>query len=314
MLKFNRILIAVAAIALFMSCQKEIDFTDPITPPGPVDTTGTPPVITPPANTGTFTAVIDGTPFTADMIRTAHIEAGVIVLLGMNSSKKSMLIRVADSGVHSYILPTETISNVGTFTDSTITPIAAFTTNSWATAGSYGNLNITSIDTVNKKMSGTFNMKVYRAVGDLQRNITTGVFTDITYTTVADVPPPNSTDSFRVKIDGVNFNYTTLTGFDLFGMINLSASNSGGYPTVGISVPSTVTPGTHAFSIASYVGLYNISSSLMSAADTGSVTILEHNTATKRIRGNFHFLANKAFTNDPPDYQLTEGYFSVKYQ
>ena len=219
---------------------------------------------------------------------------------------------MADSGVHNYTFVVNTIDNVAAYVDSSLTPIAAFATNQWPTEANYGNLNITSIDTAHKTISGNFNIKVYRQLDNLQRTISVGVFTNISYTTGAS-QHVNNTDSFRVKVGGVNFPYTSLGAFSGFGMISVSASNAGGYPTVGISVPDTAMPGTYPFDLFSYVGQYNQSTSVMLTSDTGHITILERNTATKRIRGTFSFNANKSFTHDPPNILLTEGYFSVKY-
>lgn len=302
MTKLNRNLFAglIMAIVVPVSCQKEITFENADT-----DTTV-------PTNSGNFTAKIDGVSFNANSIKTAHIEAGVIVLYGKSSDKKEMLFSVADSGVHNYVFTTQSLTNVGTYTDSTITPVAAFATNQWQTDSTYGNLNITAIDTAHKTISGTFKMKVYRQLDNLKRTITEGVFTNISYSTIT-ANPQAATDTFRVKVAGTNFAYTTLFTFRSFGMISISASNPGGSPTVGITVPENATTGTRPFDIFEYIGQYNQSSTVMLSADTGHITILEHNTTTKRIRGYFNFLANQTFTHLPPNITLTDGYFSVRY-
>ncbi|MEP6952031.1 MAG: hypothetical protein ABI863_22265 [Ginsengibacter sp.] len=45
---------------------------------------------------------------------------------------------------------------------------------------------------------------------------------------------------------------------------------------------------------------------------SGTLTILEHNITTKRIRGNFNFHASEVPGTKVSE--LTEGYFSVIYQ
>ena len=288
-------IIAIFSIFAFSACQKEITSEN-----------GTNPT---PGTQGNFRAKIDGVQWVANNIKTATRQGGVLVLYGSASDKKSILIRVADSGVHNYSLHTSSASNAGVYTDSAISP-NGFATNQWNVEGNYGNLNVTSIDTVNKTISGTFSMQVYRQFDSLQRTITEGVFTNISYST--EPPPLSGTDSFRVKVAGVPFTYNILGGFSAFGRISVTASQ-GAAPSVGITVPDTAIPGTYAFDVFTNIGQYNPSSTVFLGADTGSVTILEHNTLTKRIRGNFHFLANTVFTNLPPNVQLTEGYFSVKY-
>ncbi len=292
----NKRLLGIAAmlVVIFLSaCQKELSIEDG---------TGT-------TTLGSFRAKINGVQWEADSIKTALIQGGVIVLYGSSRDNKSMLLRVADSGVHNYTLHTQSMTNVGVYTDSAVSALA-FATNQWSVAGSYGNLNVTSIDTVHKTISGTFSMKVYRQMDSLQRTITEGVFANIPYT--ASVPPPAATDSFMVKINGIDFVYNQLVGISAFGKISISFS-MGAAPTVGITVPDTAVPGSHPFDILNYIGQYNPSTTVFLGADTGTITILEHNLVTKRIRGNFNFLANTVFTHLPPSAQLSQGYFSVKY-
>jgi hypothetical protein len=265
---------------------------------------------TTPPGAGAFRAKIDGVQWEALSVKTATRQANVIVLYGSTAGNKSILLRVADSGVHNYTFHNQSMGNVAALTDSTENP-NAYTTNQWDIVGTYGNLNITAIDTARKTMSGTFSLRVYRQLDTRQHIITEGVFTNLSYSTQP--PAPASTDSFRVKIDGVNFTYNLLAGVAAFGKINISAAQTVA-PAVGLSLPANVVPGTYPFDILDFVGQYNPSTTVFLGADTGRVTILEHNTVTKRIRGNFNFLANTVFTNLPPNVQLTEGYFSVRYQ
>ena len=289
----------IASIFFFVACQKE----------GELDATNTNGFLEP--GSGNFQAKIDGVQWSANEVITATIQNGVIVIYGSNTDQKSMLLRVGDSGVHNYTFTNNSTSNVGAFTDSTLTPVAAFTTNGWDIDSTYGNLNITSIDTTNKVMSGTFSMKVYRQIDSLQRNITEGVFTNVPYTTQP--APTSGTDTFRVKIDGADFSYDILSGISAFGQIHVSASQ-GGVKSVGITVPDDAPVGVDTFDLSEYVGQYNVDASTFLGADSGSLTILEHNTTTHRIRGSFDFRANTVFTHLPPVAHLTEGYFSVIYQ
>ena len=287
----------IVSAILFAACQKEF-LPDDILPVG---------------NTGSFRAKIEGSQWEANAVKTAIRESGIIVLYGSAADKKSILIRVADSGVHNYYFHTSSADNAAAFTDSAILPIASFATNQWDSAGTYGNMNITAIDTARKTMSGTFSLKVYRQLDRLKRTITEGVFTNISYTTQPSAP--SGTDTFRVKVDGVSFTYNLLVGIkvSLINSIAITAAR-GTAPAVGITVPDNVVPGTYIYDLLTYSGQYNPSTSVFLSADTGRVTILEHNMVTKRIRGKFNFLANMPFSNLPPNVQLTEGYFSVKYQ
>jgi hypothetical protein len=259
---------------------------------------------------GDFRATIDGQAWVANKIKTATIEGGVIAIYGESMDKKSILLRVADSGVHNYSMWLSSATNAGVFQDSAINPYA-FVTNQWDDEGNYGNLRITNIDTARKTMSGTFDLKVFRQMDSTQRIITSGVFTNISYATT--LTPPSATDSFRVKIDGSNFSYNLLGGYLAFGKISVSAS-VGAAPAVGITFPADIIPGRYQYDIVDIIGQYNPSTTLFLAADTGHLVILENNPLTKRVRGTFNFLANGAFTHSPPNHQLTEGYLSVIYR
>src|SRR5687767_1603755 len=106
--------IAVAILAIcFSACQREFL---------PDDNN--------PNSTGTFRAKIDGVQWEALNVKTATRQADVIVLLGSTSNNKTILLRVADSGVHNYSFHTQSMSNVAAFVDSTENPYA-YATNQW---------------------------------------------------------------------------------------------------------------------------------------------------------------------------------------
>jgi hypothetical protein len=285
------------------SCQKEFSLSSvdssKITPPPP-----------PPGSvSGSFTATIDGVKFVADKGASASRVTDVIAIIGMSNSGEQIILRVADSGIHKYSLDINTMTNAGVYLKGTEN---AYSTVEGSTAAqSGGTLSITSIDTIKKTLSGTFSMKVYRQFDGKQKNITEGVFTNIQYETTA--IPANGLDTFRVKVDGVQFPVVSITGLALYGRIDLSASTQSYAKTVGVSINENITTGTYTFSTFSdYIGQYNIGMSSMMTANSGTLTILEHNQSTKRIRGNFNFSAKEILGTNSAS--LTEGYFSVVYK
>ncbi len=295
---FQKILLSSLIIAVcFSACQKEYN---------PFEETN-------PAGVGSFQAKVNGTLFTAN-VTSASIQAGVIVVFG-SSSGKSILLRVADSGVRNYQFVNTSFTNVAAYQDSSLpTAIgqAAFTTNGWEVDGNYGNMNVTKIDTAKKTISGTFALRVYRNFDSLTRTITEGIFTDIPY---ASAPPPlTGNDSFRVKLDGTEFIYSLRIGMKALGKLSITAGTASGYPTIGLYLPDTINPGVYPFAGFDYLGQYNKSATELFASDTGRVTIISHDKINKRIRGSFNFLANTPFTNLPPNFQLTDGYFNMGYQ
>lgn len=290
---------AIVTAVIFSACQQEYD---------PFE--GTPSPVT-----GDFRAKIDGVQFIADSSAGASKIGGVIVITGNDNAGKRIILRVADSGVHQYSFNRESMDNVAAYMESRSANSNAFATNQFETGDIYGTLNITSIDTATKKMSGVFSVRVRRMMDNAEKTITEGVFNNLSYATQP--PAPSGTDTFRVKINGTPFTYNLLSAVKTFGMIGISAADANGpmaTPSVGVTVPDVVVPGRYEFDIFQYVGQYNPNASTYMTADTGSVTILEHNLTTKRIRGTFQFLADTAFSGPPAsNILLTDGYFSVKY-
>ena len=294
-------LIGILLIILtFNSCQKEL--TDPNL------------TITPgPTGTGDFRAKINGVQFIASVSSGSRV-SGRLVVGGIGGGKQ-LVISLVDSGVHHYTLDQASLQ-AGAFTDSASGSIYTFATNQSSNptqAG--GSVDVTSIDTAAKKMSGTFRFLVYRQFDSTQRTISEGSFTNISYSTTT--PPSVRTDTFTVKIDNVVFSPFTITGFKitLTNQISISGTDQNGVKTVSVLMPDTVTPGNYPITTigGTYFGQYNKDATTFLFSDIGQLTILEHNTTTKRIRGNFNFHASEILT---PTSQalLTSGYFSVVYQ
>jgi hypothetical protein len=187
--------------------------------------------------------------------------------------------------VYNYTLDLNSSSNFGSYSVGTDYAFATNQGNNTSESG--GTLSITSVDTANKKMSGTFSMNVYRQLDASQKDIIEGTFANVTYETQA-LPSANATDTFRLKADGISFPVSSITGVSAFNRINISANNADISKTVGLSFSSNITAGTYTFTSfgTTYSGQYNVCSSYM-AAGSGTLTILEHNTSTKRTREIF---------------------------
>ena len=284
------------------SCQKEFTI-------GPVDSS----LISPPplSGSGSFTATIDGARFVAGKAVGAVKASGVIVVTGQALNGEQIVLRVADSAVHSYSMNIGSFTNFGAYSKDTG---YAYATNQGNTAAqSGGTLNITSIDTVNKTISGTFNMRVYRQFDGKQKTITEGIFTNVSYESTA-LPPANAKDTFRVKVDGKDFPAESISGNAFYGRITLSASDRMVTRTVGITILDDISAGTYSLGgfSSDNIGQYNIGTATLMAASEGKLTILEHNTTTKRIRGSFNFTAKEMLGTSSA--AITEGYFSLTYQ
>lgn len=304
--KYRIFLVLLSCFAMFTACEKEYSVENSIPGGGGIGGGGG-------VTQGSFRAKIDGVQWTANRIKSASRMSGRISIGGTSSDGKNMVLAVADSGVHNYQFVSTSSSNAGAYTDSSLAPIASLVTNQWVVDSTYGNVNITTIDEVRKTMSGTFKMYVIRALDGIKRNITEGVFTDIPYST--SLPPSSSTDSFTVKVDGVEFLETSIFGLKANGLLNFSATTNAS-ATVGINLPENITPGTYTLGSigTNYVGQYNPNSSTFLVASPGTITVLEHNTTTKRLRATFSFSARPFGGITPGSAELTDGYISAGYQ
>jgi hypothetical protein len=292
------------SIVVVTSCQKEVDF-DPTNPAN----TGLNAV------TGDFKAKINGTQWVANKAAGAARIGGIINLTGYSTDRKIVTISLTDSGVHKYVLSNVTM-NVAAMIDSNDRNRFAFATNEGnypTTSG--GEVNITAIDTAKKTITGTFSFKMFRADDQKQKTFTEGSFTDLVYITT--LPAPSATDTFNVNIDGAAWTPVSITGIavPIFNQIAVNATDATGAKTVGLTFPSNITAGTYQFSIfGTYMGQYNPDRDPMHSkgSTSGTLTILEHITTSRRIRGNFNFRGEELAT--PANFtNISEGYFSVKY-
>lgn len=266
---------------------------------------------------GSLKAKINGTQWVANQITGASRLAGFISIAGRSSDRKTFSIMLSDSGVHKYTITGDPF-NAAVWIDSTeASPVPYTTSQTDDPAISGGEITITSIDEARKTMSGSFSVKVYRYDTEKTITISEGSFTDIAY--ITSLPATPATDSFKVKINGASWAPAMVMGIKvpMMDKIGITASDDQGVKAVALTFPSGITPGTYTldFSGGTYIGQYNPDADPTHSkiATAGTLTILEHNTSTKRIRGSFAFTAAEIL--DPGNKaEITEGYFSVKYQ
>ena len=288
-------------LVVLSSCQKEGTF-DPNSPN------------TPAGASGNFTAKINGASWSANKVAAATRFSGFISLGGLSTDHKMITITLTDSGVHKYTLSDVTL-NAGAFVDSSENVIA-YTSN----GGDYptragGEVTITAIDTTAKTISGTFSFKAFRQVDNQTKTITEGSFTDLPYATT--MPATQTSDTLRLKLDGTSWTPYSVLGVNMGGQIAVTGSNELGTKSFGLVFPSNIKPGAYELDFfgATYTGQYNPDAdpnNSKASFDGGTLTILEHNTTTKRIRGNFAFKASELLK--PQNFvMVSDGYFSVKY-
>lgn len=294
----------IASLLFLVSCQQDVQEDlgdDPVVPP---------PVVT----SGNFRAKIDGAQFVAARTE-VQIVGGRIAIIGEAQDHKGIVMTLEDHGVAHYQLDAASLS-AGIYADSLGSliqlPFATNDSDDPNLAG--GEVNITSIDQTNKKISGNFAFNVYRMDDGLTHHITEGTFTDLPY--ITEITSGATTDTFRAKVNGADYPYQQIFAFDIGTQITVSATSSDGSKSLGVLLPSDITTGPHAFedifSGGTTLGLYNPDTDPQHSQSTGSGTlnILEFNQTSRRLRGTFSFHAQTLVNGISSE--ITAGYFSVK--
>ena len=295
-----RVALATIVCIFLISCQKETS-------------TETPPPQGPNANGGYLRMKVNGVLWEADLFSGASIMNGLLNVSGVGKDKKTFTMTLLDDVARPYTLDIPSTDGAAVLIDSTETNPLAYATNQGSTpAQAGGTAIVTKIDTDKKTVSGTFQFRMFREMDGKQVIISEGVFENLPYTTT--LPPASGTDTLSVKVDGTVWKPESIFGAVAQNSVAIVGNNLAGNRTVGLVMPLNITPGTYDLDFlgATYIGQYNPTASTYLASESGKLTILEHNTMTKRIRGNFNFIAKDLLGG--ASATLTEGYFSIKYQ
>jgi Family of unknown function (DUF6252) len=182
-----------------------------------------------------------------------------------------------------------------------------------ATAG--GSLVISSV-TADSLITGTFSFNLINPTTSKVKKITLGVYTNVKVVNNKSIVTTGS-NTFSAKIDGVLFAPTQIVGGSSFGQLVISASN--GTKSIAISVPSNIAVGAYTMDFfGTSQGIYNptlsaTGTSYSASSATSKLTITEHNTTTKSIKGTFNFKGTDQFGTGTTSFLITEGAFSIKY-
>ncbi len=274
------------------------------------DSNNSPSNTTPPATTASMTALVDGVAWTSLSNRAAgSIVNNTSNLTGVASDSTVITMTVTENVTLNGTYDLGPASgNAGVFSPSTAGTAPAWSSN--AHPLSNGLLTITSMDTVNKKMGGTFSYKAWRATDNTFKEITQGVFTNVPYITSLS---GGGNNTFTIKIDNVTFTPALITGTANNGTLNIIATDSQGIKSVGLGMPDNVSPGTYSMTpFGTYYGQYNASASVFTMSASGSLVITSHNTTTNVISGTCAFVS-EPLTGGPPTYNLTNGSFTINY-
>ena len=293
-----RSLFVLAIVTTAVSCNKELS----------VDHSGN----TGPGNmqTAAFRMKIDGKAWVADKASSVSLLLGFMDIVGLSKTNKLLNITLSDSVAKTYRL-SPTSLDYAVLSDST-DAAGQFSSNSGADSSqSGGTVVVTSVDKAKKTISGTFQFKLYRASDKKTVVITEGVFDKLPYS--ASLPPASATDTLKAKINNADWSATSISGVSAQGAITVIGTNSTVTQAVSLVFSSTIKPGSYTIDNQSVSASYLASVTNPFQAQSGSLTILENNSATKRIRGNFNFTA-RDLTSGSQTVTVTQGYFSLTYQ
>lgn len=257
-----------------------------------------------------FTCKINGVQWTS-VLSGGGIQSGLINITGKAADSTTVTMTLLDDVIGTYNLGLTNNSGAVGYNISS-TSISSWTSN--AVDSSISICHLTTIDTVNKTMSGTFSALTYNFVAGTSKIITDGVFTNIPYTTGGYV----GNNSFAVKINGTAMAPTTISGVlttSPLALLTLTASDNGPANTVGIVLPTNAAVGTHAVGtiLDPYYCTYNAGTTYMiSNSGSGNIVITSHNTSTKHIAGTFNFTAAD-FGGGSATATLTAGSFDITY-
>lgn len=263
---------------------------------------------------GSFTAQIDGVTWTAaDTAKGASILVGQINLIGVSADNRQLSITLDDTVTGVYALTQSSVS-LAAFANNDSSELYAFTSNQGMdTSQAGGIVTVTEIDKANKTISGTFSFKLYRDVDGHQKTVKNGVFNRLPY--VNSLPPANGTDTLEAVIDGQAWVAESIVASAISSQLTISGSDLNAAQTIGLIIPINVAPGAYTldYTALNYIGVYVPGGTQGMASISGNLQILENNSTTRRVRGNFDFLAVSPQDPTGEAHNITKGYFSVQY-
>lgn len=268
---------------------------------------------------GDFRVDFDGQTFVADT-KQATIINEAINISGLRGSQGEILtITLQGDTEGTYQLGLDSGSNVlpdgAAYVEPNNTGSSVWVTTP-GSSETQGQVLISSINTINKTISGTFSFTGTNAsLSPVEtKEFINGVFTDVQYATEL---PNNSENSFFAKVDGEEFVDDTIQATEAsipgLSSIGIVARKNNG-ETMSITLDSDISAGNYNFSTFSIPSAqYNLSSTLVNSGD-GTLTISQHNISEKFIVGTFAFTTNPApGSTGTQTYDITEGSFSVSY-
>jgi hypothetical protein len=268
-----------------------------------------------PGNLGDFYATIDGKQWNADSLQLIQVDnSGIVAISGLSITGQviSMVVPVFKTGT--YPLGGLALS-YAEYGNLIVDPTKVYSSDG---VNASGYITISSIDTVNHLMSGSFEFTLVDLSNNSTKTITKGIFNYVPYSG-SYIPPPNGNilDTLNATVDGSPFiSDTVITNVNNLGQLLIAGIPINTSKSIALLMPANVAPGTYNldFTTGKYIGIYypNSGSNPLVSLLNGSMTIISNNTLTKRIKGTFSFTATPAQGGGTP-VKITNGYFSLNY-
>jgi hypothetical protein len=276
-------------------------------------------IIPPPPSDQVFTCNFDGQTFIADLFE-CYIVDNKLIMNAKKSSTNDVFSIYFDNFNN---VPTSI--NLNILVTNTSDPFALINytpnaSNDFGYISSHptdpdvvtGQLNITNIDLINKKISGTFNYTGYWSDEDnplAPKQFSNGVFNDIVFSEELPVDhifncKINNTfyDDFLVGVGVVeigNQSYISISAIKSFNRFDIQINNNLDVGTYQINYTGTAVKGIFSVTNINY---------MLPIINTGTLTITEK--TADRIKGNFSF--NTPQNDQGGPYNITEGIFDVE--
>jgi hypothetical protein len=261
---------------------------------------------------GDFYSTIGTTRWNADSLQLTVVSASGVAINGLSKTGDQISIMLPAFQTGTFILNDTSLSYAlfGNLFDS----IPAVYETNFGTGG--GTVTISSIDTVNHLLSGTFKLTLVNPVDNSAKVITAGVFSSIPYNgTTGTALPGDGKDTLQALVNGNQFVSAQIEASISMGQLLIAGISSDGISDLALIMPDNVLSGSYSMDYATgvYFGIYYPSQgTVLASNNNGTLTIISNNTTTKRIIGTFSFVGSP-FTSGSTA-TITNGYFSLTYQ
>jgi hypothetical protein len=166
-----------------------------------------------------------------------------------------------------------------------------------------GTISVTEIDNVNETVSGTFEFTAILSNDDGEKlKIKNGHFEKIPF----NVAPGETDSELTAKVNGDDFDATYVFAGNSFDRISISANIGGSMPTIGLSFPDDLSPGSYTTSLfGDFRAQYVTDGEDISGASGGDITVTSHDTDANKMIGTFEFVDE--------EFDVTDGEFTIYY-